>query len=64
MAEESEDELEMLVEYDEEFSDSTTEDEGSEDDGELGEFEDGVEMEKMPKMMGKLRKMTTRNRQS
>ena len=41
MAEESEDELEMLVEYDEEFSDSTTEDEGSEDDGELGEFEDG-----------------------
>ena len=29
MAEESEDELEMLVEYDEEFSDSTTEDEGS-----------------------------------
>ena len=27
MAEESEDELEMLVEYDEEFSDSTTEDE-------------------------------------
>ena len=41
MAEESEDELEMLVEYDEEFSDSTTKDEGSEDDGELGEFEDG-----------------------
>ena len=35
----------MLVEYDEEFSDSTTEDEGSEDDGELGEFEDGGEGE-------------------
>ena len=64
MAEESEDELEMLVEYDEEFSDSTTEDEGSEDDGELGEFEDGGDGEKRPKMMGKMRKMTTRNRQS
>ena len=46
MAEESEDELEMLVEYDKEFSDSTTEDEGSEDDGELGEFEDGGDGEK------------------
>ena len=40
MAEESKDELEMVVEYDEEVSDSTSEDEGSEDDGELGEFED------------------------